>query len=122
MTIADHRVNIITLKPTETATAIDWEAINPELVKAIRRTKQSGPVMTPDEFKAWLDRNEARNRGASVHRVLGEQSNGRQHEAMHQRVSVRSPHPVVPLVATTQGSRSSQAAQFLSNIHEDQGF
>ena len=66
----------MTLKPPETATPIDWEAINPELVKAIRRAKQSGPVMTPDEFKAWLDRHEARNRQDSVHRVPGSQSDG----------------------------------------------
>ena len=45
----------MTLKPPEAVSAIDWEAINPELVKAIRRAKQSGPVMTSDEFKAWLD-------------------------------------------------------------------
>ena len=45
----------MTLKPTETPTPINWEAINPKLVEAIRRAKQSGPVMTPDEFKAWLD-------------------------------------------------------------------
>jgi hypothetical protein len=66
----------MTLKPTETATPINGEAINPELVKAIRRAKQSGPVMTSDEFKAWLDSYEARNRQDSVHRVLGSQSDG----------------------------------------------
>jgi hypothetical protein len=64
----------MTLKPTETATPINGEAINPKLVKAIRRAKQSGPVMTLDEFKAWLDSYEARNRQDSVHRVLGSQS------------------------------------------------
>jgi len=66
----------MTLKPPETATAINWDAINPELVMAIRRAKQSGPVMTPDEFKAWLDRHETRNRQDRVHRVLGSQSDG----------------------------------------------
>ena len=64
------------MKPPETATAINWDAINPELVIAIRRAKQSGPVMTPDEFKAWLDSYEARNRQDSVHRVLGSRSDG----------------------------------------------
>jgi hypothetical protein len=49
------------LKPPETVTAINWDAINPELVMAIRRAKQSGPVMTPDEFKAWLDRYKPRS-------------------------------------------------------------
>ena len=66
----------MTLKPTETRTPIDWKAINPKLLKAIRRAKQSGPVMTSDEFKAWLDGYEARNRQERVHRVLGSQSDG----------------------------------------------
>ena len=61
----------MTLKPIEATTPLDEEAINPELVKAIRWAKQSGPVMTPAEFKSWLDRYEARNRQASVLRVLG---------------------------------------------------
>ena len=45
----------MTLKPIEATTPLDEEAINPELVKAIRWAKQSGPVMTPAEFKAgWI--------------------------------------------------------------------
>jgi hypothetical protein len=52
----------MTLQPIEAATPFDEEAINPELVKVIRWAKQSGPVMTPAEFKAWLDRYDARNR------------------------------------------------------------
>ena len=44
------------MKLTETPSAINEEAMNPELVAAIRRAKQSGPVMITNEFRAWLDR------------------------------------------------------------------
>jgi len=44
------------MKLTEIPSPINEEAMNPELVEAIRRAKQSGPVMITNEFKAWLDR------------------------------------------------------------------
>ena len=45
------------IKLNETPGPINEEAMNPELVKAIRRAKKSGPLMIPNEFKAWLDSN-----------------------------------------------------------------
>ena len=33
----------------------DAAANNPDFIAKIERAKQSGPVMTPDEAKAWLD-------------------------------------------------------------------
>jgi hypothetical protein len=43
---------MIRMKPTEIPTPVNEEAINPELVEAIKRAKRSGPMMTHNK---WLD-------------------------------------------------------------------
>jgi hypothetical protein len=54
VTIADHTGRTMTLKPIEAATPLDEEAINPELVKAIRWAKQFRPSDDPGRIQGMV--------------------------------------------------------------------